>query len=87
MSTSTTFLKLGELSLPEALARLRGHAALVRALVDEIDRLAPPARSREAARFAAVSAQLAEEFRRLGCRMLECAAAMSDSPAETSPRP
>jgi len=78
MSTSTTFLKARELeALPEALARLRGHAALVRTLVDEVDRLAPPVRSSEAARFSAVSAQLAEEFRRLGSQILECAAAMS----------
>src|SRR5579864_1097298 len=36
---STAFLQSSELELSEALARLRGHAALVRALVDELDRL------------------------------------------------
>jgi hypothetical protein len=85
MSTSATFLKLGEFPLPEALAQLRRHAAIVRTLVDQIDRLAPPsARSTEAARFTAVSAQLAEEFQRLGCRILECAAAMAGVCSETA---
>jgi hypothetical protein len=61
--------------LPQALARLRGHAALVRALLDELDRLA--ARSSEAARVSDLGGQLAEEVSRLGCRMLECAAEMT----------
>jgi hypothetical protein len=77
MSTSS-FFQSGEIQLPEALARLRSHAALVRALLDELDRLAPlSARSCEAAQFPAVGEQLAEEVARLGCRMLESAAAMT----------
>jgi hypothetical protein len=79
---STAFLQSGEIQLPEALARLRSHAALVHALLDELDRLAPlSARSSQAAQFTALGEQLAEEVGRLGYRMLECAASMTGTPA------
>jgi hypothetical protein len=83
---STTFFQLGEVQHPEALAGLRGHAALVRALLDEFDRLAPlSTRSSQAAQLAAVGDQLAEEVGRLGCRMLDYAAAMTGSPSRSAP--
>jgi hypothetical protein len=76
MST-TFFFRSGEIELPEEPARLRSHAALVRGLVDEIERIAPVSvRSSEAAVFAEMGEQLAEEVARLGYRMLECAAAI-----------
>ena len=76
MST-TFFFRSGEIELPEEPARLRSHAALVRGLVDEIERIAPvPVRSSDAAVFAEMGEQLAEEVARLGYRMLECAAAI-----------
>jgi hypothetical protein len=82
MSTAA-FFQSGEVQLPRALARLRGNAALVRALLDELDRVAPlSARSSEAAQFTALGGQLAEEVGRLGCRMLECAAAMTGMPSK-----
>jgi hypothetical protein len=78
---TTFFFRSGEIELPEEPARLRSHAALVRALLDEVERIAPapivsPGGS-QAALFTALSDQLAEEVGRLGCRMLECAAAMT----------
>ena len=80
---TTFFFRSGEIELPEEPARLRSHAALVRALLDEVERLAPivsPGGS-EAAVFTALSDQLAEEVGRLGCRMLECSAAMTGMPS------
>jgi hypothetical protein len=80
---STAFFQSGEIELPPGLAPLRSHAAVVRALLDEFDRLAPlSARSSEAAQFAALGGQLAEEIGRLGGRMLECAAAMTGMPSK-----
>jgi hypothetical protein len=78
---SAAFVQPSELDLPQALTRLRAHAALVRALLDELDRLAPlSARSSDAARLFAVGEQLAEEFGRLGCQIVECAASMTAIP-------
>lgn len=51
---------------------LRGEAACVRALLDELDRLAPSSLDEEA-----VSAQLVEDLARLGCRFLDAACALS----------
>jgi hypothetical protein len=79
---TTFFFRSGEIELPEEPARLRSHAALVRALLDEIERLAPiSSRGSDVALFNALSDQLAEEIGRLGCRMLECAAAMTGMPS------
>ena len=76
MST-TFFLRSGEIEVPLEPARLRTHAALVRALIDEIEHIAPVSiQSTDAAVFAAMGDQLAEEVARLGYRMLECAAAI-----------
>ena len=75
---STALVQSADIELAGALARLRSHAALVRALLDEFDRLTPlSARASETAQFSALGEQLAEEVRRLGGRMLECSAAMT----------
>jgi hypothetical protein len=77
------FFQSGEVQLPPALAPLRSHAAVIRALLDELDRLAPlSARGGEPAAIACLGEQLAEELGRLGCRMLECAAAMTGTPLD-----
>jgi hypothetical protein len=84
---TTFFFQSGEIELPEEPARLRSHAALVRALLDEIERLAPVASGgSDAALFVALGDQLAEEVGRLGCRMLECAAAMTEAPSRPTNR-
>jgi hypothetical protein len=76
MST-TFFFRSGEIELREEPARLRSHAALVRALLDEIEHLAPVSiRRSDAAVFTEMGEQLADEVARLGYRMLECAAAI-----------
>jgi hypothetical protein len=82
---SVAFFQSGEVQLPPAMAPLRSHAAVIRALLDELDRLAPlSARSGEAAVFNCLGEQLAEELRRLGSRMLECAAAMTGTPMDST---
>jgi hypothetical protein len=60
------------------LVRLRSHIAVVRSLLDELDRIVPPSRSRqpEGAPLE-LRAQLVEELARLGCRLLESAAALT----------
>ena len=78
VSMSTALLQPADVEVAEALARLRRLAALVRALLDEFDRLTPlSTRTSEAAQCSALGEQLAEEVRRLGGRMLECSAAMT----------
>jgi hypothetical protein len=69
-------------ALPPDLARLRAHAAVARALLDELDRAAPaPGRHAEAAMLSALAEQLADELGRLADRLLECAhAAARDAP-------
>jgi hypothetical protein len=58
---------------------VRSQAAFVRTLLDEVERVAPSAAG------CAVSAQLAEELTRLGCRFLEVASSLSTVvDAETS---
>ncbi len=73
---STAFVRFGETGPRPTLMRLRNHAALVRTLLDELDRVAPPAGGAMAVNLGVVG-QVAEEVARLGCRMLECAAAMA----------
>jgi hypothetical protein len=75
-------LHSGEIELPRVLAQLRSQAALVRSLLDELDRHTPfpprlLARHPEAVEFSALGGQIAEEIERLGARMLECAAAIT----------
>ena len=50
---------------------VRSQAAFVRALIDELERISP------AGAEVALSAQLAEELARLGCRCLEAARALA----------
>jgi hypothetical protein len=75
----SAMMRLGELGPQRARERLRSQAALVRALLDEIERLAAPA---DGCLVLAecVGTQLAEEVRRLGSRMLECAGMMGGEP-------
>lgn len=74
----TTFLRLVETEHRQRLRGLRSQGALVRALLDELDRVALPAgESGGLQHWGAMGEQLAEEVGRLGCRMLEYAAAMA----------
>lgn len=80
---STVFLRFDEKEPEQALRCLRNQMALVRALIDELERVAPPAGADLGFRPGA-AAQLADEVRRLGGGMLEYAAALAreDSSAE-----
>jgi len=64
----------GVLAAEHRLAGLRRQAAVVRTIADHVGELARP-RDAEGLR-----AQLVEEMTRLGCRLLEAAAALSESP-------
>ncbi len=55
-------------------APLRTHVALARSLLDELERTVT---TRRAVASFAVSEQLAEELGRVGCRLLECAASLT----------
>jgi hypothetical protein len=59
------------LTMELRLARLRSQVAVVRTLVDEVERLAHPADAD------ALGEQLTEETARLGCRLLEAAASLT----------
>ncbi len=68
-------------SLPLLAPELRRHTALVRALLDELDRLVPLPSS---ARDDAIAEQLTDELRGLACRILECTETrVHDSDAST----
>ena len=56
------------------LARLRSQVAVVRTIADEVEHLTRP---RDAD---GVRAQLVEEMARLGCRLLEAAASLTEPP-------
>jgi len=71
---STSIVRSAQLA-PELL-RLRSHAALVRALLDDLDRVVPFAGG---GRESLLGGQLVEELARLGSRVLECAAALADA--------
>jgi hypothetical protein len=59
-------------------APLRTHVALARSLLDELERIVPEhTTTRRASASFAVSEQLAEELGRMGCRLLECAASLT----------
>jgi hypothetical protein len=61
------------------LVNLRSQAAVVRTLADQVEQLS------RAADFDGLGGQLVEEMARLGCRLLEAAAALADaSPVEDS---
>jgi hypothetical protein len=67
---------------PNSRAALRRQLALVRALVDELDRLACAGGEQGAQSTGpAFQEQLREDLTRLGCRILEHAAAMTDAPS------
>jgi hypothetical protein len=84
---STAVVQFGEVDFPRTLERLRARAALVRTLLDELDRLAPISdRRSDVARFVALSEQHAEELQRLGCQIIECAAAMAGIRAKPAAR-
>jgi hypothetical protein len=75
-----------EFELAARLMRIRGHAALLRALLDELERVAPlPTPSPDVVRVASLSEQLAEETGRLGRRLLDCAAALIESVGVAKP--
>ena len=58
--------------------RLRGHAATVRSLLDEFDRIVPASSARLSDDPPpGLREQLAEELVRLGCRLLEYAAVVA----------
>jgi len=81
------FRALGELYLRADLVRLRSHAATIRSLLDELDRLVPASggRTEEGARLE-LHEQLAEELARLASRLLECAATVTTVPASSRMR-
>jgi hypothetical protein len=84
---TSSVVQSGEIELPKLLAQLRGQAALVRSLLDELDRHTPPSqRDRETVQFSALGGQIAEEIERLGARMLECAAAIVGAPSSAQLR-
>jgi|HubBroStandDraft_6_1064221.scaffolds.fasta_scaffold3200298_2 hypothetical protein len=75
---STTVMRSGEMDFRRALTGLRNQAALVRALLDELDRVAPAAgKGAEARDCVVLGAQLAEEFGRLGCQLVEWVATLA----------
>jgi len=55
-----------------AMSSVRSQAAFVRALLDEVERVAPSGAGD------AVSAQLVEELARLGCRCFDTASTLTD---------
>lgn len=63
---------------PLGASTLRRHAALARALLEELDRTVPS--SGADFRTDALDEQLVEELTRLGCRILECAVMMTRAP-------
>ena len=62
------------------LLRLRSHAATVRALLEELERIVPCAGG---SGELALGAQLLEELARLGYRVLDCVATMSPPTQES----
>jgi hypothetical protein len=77
---SIALVRFGEIDFPQALRRLRNQAALVRALLDELDRVAPAGGAHPAEARLALGAQLTEELRRLAFQMVECFAATTRDP-------
>lgn len=73
---STSLSAMNELDRRRAIRGLRNRAALVRALLDELDRATSSTGGGSVVQECATE-QLAEELARLGCRMLESAAAIA----------
>lgn len=66
---------------------IRGQAALVRSLLDELDRIVPPSGSRRGEDTSRVlREQLAEEIVRLGSRLLDCAEGLGPVPRSGASR-
>ena len=63
-------LTLAASNLSPKVAVLRRHVALVRALLEELDRILPSPGTSDHVEL--VAEQLIEELGRLGCRILEC---------------
>jgi hypothetical protein len=73
-SMSAAFNRFDEKEFPQALMRLRNQAAVVRALVDDLDRVAPVVRGDPRdPELTVLGARVVEEFAHLACRLLECA--------------
>ena len=69
----------GRLAAESRLVNLRSQVAVVRTLADQVEQLS------RAADVDGLGAQMVEEVARLGCRLLEAAAALADaSPVEDS---
>jgi hypothetical protein len=82
MTTSTAVSAVTRFEHAPDLLRLRSHAATVRALLEELERIVPfTGGSGELA----IGGQLIEELARLGYRVLDCVGTMS-SPAQESLR-
>ena len=82
---SVVVARLDESELPPNVLRLRAHAALVRTLLDELERAAPsPAGRPGAARLSCLAEHLAEELGSLARRMLECATIATLLAADTT---
>jgi hypothetical protein len=77
-----TLVQSREIELAKVLAQLRSQAALVRSLLDELDRHTPICPCGESVPFTMLGGQIAEEIERLGARMLECAAALAGAPSK-----
>jgi hypothetical protein len=81
------FVQSGEIELAKVLPQLRSQAALVRSLLDELDRHIPVCPGHpETVQFSVLGDQIAEEIERLGARMLECAAAIVGAPSRPRSR-
>ncbi len=74
MTTAAAISAVRRIRTSPELLRLRSQAALVRALLDEIERVVP---WESGGAESTLGAQLAEELSRLGDRVLECAARMT----------
>jgi len=73
------FSQDGPLAAEPRLVNVRSQVAVVRALADQIEQLS------RAADVDALGDQMVEEMARLGCRLLDAAAALADaSPGEDS---
>jgi hypothetical protein len=77
MTTAPTDVIPSRLSL--SIVALRRHAALVRALLEELERIAPAVGG--SADREVVAEQLIEELSHLGHRILECAGTRTPKPA------
>ena len=84
MSSGATISLVRVRRIPHAreLVRLRSQAALVRALLEELDRLVPFENEEGAIEL---GAQLTDEMTQLGRRVLECAATMGRPPSAAPP--